>query len=401
MTNNELFINATRANYQFPFRGMINVIDLWDLSLTNLDSVFKTLNAEVKKSEEESLLNTKSKEDEEISNKIEIVKYIVSVKLDEKKKREDAKKNAEMRQRLLEIKADNKDRLIKYVEEHNGVTIDRNSIVDSQIKRLHAYKRQLLNVLRIIHLYKRMKADPSFRITPHTYIFAAKAAPSYSLAKNIIELINVMGEKINNDPEISKYMKVVFIENYGVSNAEIIIPASDVSEQISTAGKEASGTGNMKFMMNGAITMGTLDGANVEISRLIGMDNCVIFGKHADELDKIRYEGSYRPWDIYNSDPCVKEVVDSLIDGTWDNNHDRFRQIYDDLMYRGDEFFVLLDFVDYLRASKKIDELYSDRLGWAKMCLINIANSGWFSSDRTIAEYNNEVWHLPVIKPVK
>lgn len=303
--------------------------------------------------------------------------------------------------RLLEIKADNKDRLIKYVQEHNGVTIDRNSIVDSQIKRLHAYKRQLLNVLRIIHLYKRMKADPSFRITPHTYIFAAKAAPSYSLAKNIIELINVMGEKINNDPEISKYMKVVFIENYGVSNAEIIIPASDVSEQISTAGKEASGTGNMKFMMNGAITMGTLDGANVEISRLIGMDNCVIFGKHADELDKIRYEGSYRPWDIYNSDPRVKEVVDSLIDGTWDNNHDRFRQIYDDLMYRGDEFFVLLDFADYLRASKKIDELYSDRLGWAKKCLINIANSGWFSSDRTIAEYNDEVWHLPVIKPLK
>lgn len=300
---------------------------------------------------------------------------------------------------LLKIKADNKDRLIKYVKAHNGITLDRNSIIDSQIKRLHAYKRQLLNVLRIIHLYKRMKADATFRITPHTYIFASKAAPSYYLAKNIIELINVMSDKINNDPEISKYMKVVFIANYGVSTAEIIVPASDVSEQISTAGKEASGTGNMKFMMNGALTLGTLDGANVEISQLVGMDNCVIFGKHADELDKIRYEGSYKPWDVYNSDPRVKEVVDSLIDGTWDNNHGRFRTIYDDLMYRGDEFFVLLDFADYLKASKKIEDLYNDRLGWAKKCLVNIAMSGWFSSDRTIDEYNRDIWHLQSVKP--
>lgn len=300
---------------------------------------------------------------------------------------------------LLKIKADNKDRLIKYVKAHNGIALDRNSIIDSQIKRLHAYKRQLLNVLRIIHLYKRMKADATFRITPHTYIFASKAAPSYYLAKNIIELINVMSDKINNDPEISKYMKVVFIANYGVSTAEIIVPASDVSEQISTAGKEASGTGNMKFMMNGALTLGTLDGANVEISQLVGMDNCVIFGKHADELDKIRYEGSYKPWDVYNSDPRVKEVVDSLIDGTWDNNHGRFRTIYDDLMYRGDEFFVLLDFADYLKASKKIEDLYNDRLGWAKKCLVNIAMSGWFSSDRTIDEYNRDIWHLQGVKP--
>lgn len=311
----------------------------------------------------------------------------------------DYRNDKDVLEELLKIKADNKDRLIKYVKAHNGITLDRNSIIDSQIKRLHAYKRQLLNVLRIIHLYKRMKADATFRITPHTYIFASKAAPSYYLAKNIIELINVMSDKINNDPEISKYMKVVFIANYGVSTAEIIVPASDVSEQISTAGKEASGTGNMKFMMNGALTLGTLDGANVEISQLVGMDNCVIFGKHADELDKIRYEGSYKPWDVYNSDPRVKEVVDSLIDGTWDNNHGRFRTIYDDLMYRGDEFFVLLDFADYLKASKKIEDLYNDRLGWAKKCLVNIAMSGWFSSDRTIDEYNRDIWHLQSVKP--
>lgn len=300
--------------------------------------------------------------------------------------------------RLYQIKQDNKLRVVKYVKEHNGIELDPNSIFDTQIKRLHAYKRQSLNILRIIHLYSRMKADPTFRIYPRTFIFGAKAAPSYALAKNTIELINVVANKVNNDPETNKYLKVVFLENYSVSTAEIVIPASDVSEQISTAGKEASGTSNMKFMMNGAITLGTLDGANVEISQLAGLDNVVIFGKHDDELDKIRYQGSYNPRDIYNSDSRVRQAIDSLINGTWDPNPNRFRLIYEDLMLHGDQFFVLLDFADYLKASKKIEDMYKDRQGWERSCLINIANSGYFSSDRTIREYNNDIWHLTPIK---
>lgn len=300
--------------------------------------------------------------------------------------------------RLYQIKQVNKAVVVKYVKDHNGVEIDPNSIFDVQIKRLHAYKRQLLNVFRIIHLYKRMKSDPSFRIYPRTFIFGAKAAPSYTLAKSIIELINVVASKVNGDPETNKYLKVVFLENYGVSTAEMLIPASDVSEQISTAGKEASGTSNMKFMMNGAITLGTLDGANVEISQLVGQDNAVIFGKHADELDKIRYDGSYHPWDVYNADPRVKQVVDSLVDGSFDPNPNRFKIIFDDLMYRGDEFFVLLDFASYLKASKLIETKYLEREGWEKSCLVNIAESGYFSSDRTISEYNRDIWHLSPIK---
>ena len=314
------------------------------------------------------------------------------------KKLLDFKDDEKVLDELWNIKRENKKVLAAYVKEHNGIDLDVDSIVDTQIKRLHAYKRQILNVLRIIHLYKKMQADPSFRITPRTYVFGAKAAPSYALAKNTIELINCLARKVNSDPEISKYMKIVFLEDYSVSIAEFTIPASDVSEQISTAGKEASGTSNMKFMMNGAVTLGTLDGANVEISELVGADNCVIFGKHADELDRIRYQGSYNPWDVYNSDPRVKQAVDSLIDGSIDPNTNRFRMIYDDLMYRGDEFFVLLDFADYLKASKHIEALYTDHRNWSRMCLINIANSGYFSSDRTIRQYNEDIWHLEPIK---
>lgn len=308
------------------------------------------------------------------------------------------KDDPEVLDELWNIKQENKKVLAAYVKEHNGIDIDTNSIIDTQIKRLHAYKRQTLNVLRIIHLYKRMKADPSFRIYPRTYVFGAKAAPSYALAKNTIELINCLARKVNSDPEISKYMKVVFLENYSVSQAELTIPASDISEQISTAGKEASGTSNMKFMMNGAITLGTLDGANVEIAQMVGEDNCVIFGKHADELDRIRYQGSYNPWDIYNADPRAREAVNALIDGTIDPNPNRFRMVYDDLMYRNDEFFVLLDFADYLKASKRIESMYLDKRAWSRACLINIANSGYFSSDRTIRQYNDEIWHLDPIE---
>ena len=254
-----------------------------------------------------------------------------------------------------------------------------------------------MNVFRIMYFYKKMKADSNFRIAPHTYVFGAKAAPSYYLAKKIIELINAVANVVNNDPEISKYMKVVFIENYGVSSAEVIIPAADVSEQISTAGKEASGTSNMKFMINGALTLGTLDGANVEIDQLVGSDNDVIFGMKTEELDQIRREGSYSPWDIYHHDYWIKTVVDSLVDGSWSPNRDDFKVIFDEVMYRNDEYFILKDFNMYIEASLKMDEKYQDRNSWARSCLINTAKAGYFSSDRTIEQYVEDIWHLKKI----
>ena len=300
--------------------------------------------------------------------------------------------------KLNDIKKHNKLLLKDLIEKENGITIDTNSIVDSQIKRLHAYKRQLLNILRVIYLAQKIKNDPSFKMAPHTYIFGAKAAPSYTLAKKIIELINAVSKYVNNDKKISKYIKVVFIGNYNVSKAQVIIPASDISEQISLAGKEASGTSNMKFMMNGAITLGTLDGANVEISKLAGEGNSVIFGLKEDEVNKIKYENSYNPWDIYNSDEDIKRVMDSLIDGTFDPDYNRFRMVYDEIMYHHDEYFVLKDFYSYIEASAKIDSMYEDREDWARKCLINIANSGYFSSDRTIREYTDQIWHLQPLK---
>jgi starch phosphorylase len=283
------------------------------------------------------------------------------------------------------------------IKKENGMVVSPDSIFDVQIKRLHAYKRQLLNIFRIIHLYQKMKADSNFRIYPHAYIFGAKAAPSYTYAKKIIELILAVSKTIDSDPEISKYMKVVFIENYGVSKAEVIIPASDISEQISLAGKEASGTSNMKFMMNGAITLGTLDGANVEISNFVGPENAVIFGMKEDEVKKLKFSNEYNPWDVYNDDPNVKSVMDSLIDGTFSEDKAQFQMVYDEIMYKNDEFMVLKDFHSYLQASKKIEELYLDRSEWGRKCLTNIAYSGWFSSDRTISEYNHDIWHLKKI----
>ena len=302
-----------------------------------------------------------------------------------------------VQEKFLEIKKANKVKLAQYVKEHNGIDIDVDSIFDVQIKRLHAYKRQLMNLFRIIYFYNRMKEDPSFRIAPHTYIFGAKAAPSYYLAKKIIELINKVADKVNNDPEISKYMKIVFIENYGVSSAEVIIPAADVSEQISTAGKEASGTSNMKFMVNGALTLGTLDGANVEIDQLVGSDNDVIFGLHTPEIEALRRDGSYSPWDVYNQDADVKKIMDSLVDGTWSYNHDEFKVIFDEVMYRNDEYFILKDLPLYVEASLKMDEKYQDKNAWAKSCLINTAKFGYFSSDRTINDYVRDIWHLKKI----
>jgi starch phosphorylase len=295
------------------------------------------------------------------------------------------------------IKQANKKALVDLVKKENGIDIDPNSIFDAQIKRLHAYKRQLLNVFRIIYYYQELKSNPSFRLAPHTYIFGAKAAPSYVYAKKIIELILAVGQKVNSDPYVSKFMKVVFIENYGVSKAQVIIPATDISEQISTAGKEASGTSNMKFMMNGAVTLGTYDGANVEISRLVGKDNCIIFGLKAEEVDKLRFEGDYSPWTVFNSYAPARSVINSLIDGTFDSDKERFRMIYSEIMERNDEYFILKDFASYLEASAQADKLYADRMKWEQMCLVNVAESGYFSSDRTIREYNRDIWHLPKI----
>ena len=297
------------------------------------------------------------------------------------------------------IKYANKVALAKYIKENNGIEVDPDSIFDVQIKRLHAYKRQLLNIFHVIYLYQRMKEDPSFRIYPHTYIFGAKAAPSYTYAKKIIELILAVADVINNDEETNKYLKVVFIENYGVTLAELIIPAADVSEQISTAGKEASGTSNMKLMMNGAVTLGTMDGANIEIVQRGGEENNVIFGLRSEEVEEHYKKQDYNPWDIYNHDNRVKNVLDSLFNGPWSGfRHDKFTIIFDEIMNKRDEYFILADFDSYAKAQEKIQELYQNKPLWNKMCLMNIANSSFFTSDRTIKSYAEEIWHLEKVK---
>ncbi len=304
----------------------------------------------------------------------------------------------EVLKKINDIKHHNKIALADYIYKNNGIAVDTNSIFDTQVKRLHAYKRQLMNVLRIIYFYFKLKDDPTFKMYPRTFIFGAKAAPSYVLAKKIIELINAVSRVINNDPEVSKFIKVVFIENYGVSSAEIIIPGSDVSEQISTAGKEASGTSNMKFMINGALTLGTLDGANVEIADLVSDENAFIFGLKDFEIDQLRNSGEYSPWNIYNSDSDVKRIMDSLIDGTFSYNRDEFRMLFDELMYRNDEYFSLKDFRSYIDATMQTEMHYKNPLAWAKSCLINIAHAGYFSSDRTIQQYVDDIWKLKKIE---
>ncbi|MCD8204623.1 MAG: glycogen/starch/alpha-glucan phosphorylase [Coprobacillus sp.] len=301
---------------------------------------------------------------------------------------------------LHDIKQENKKKLADYILKHNGVEVDTDSIFVVQIKRLHAYKRQLLNIFYIIYLYQRMKEDPSFRPHPMTFIFGAKAAPSYEYAKKIIELILAVQDVVNADEETNKYLKVVFIENYGVTLAELIIPASDVSVQISTAGKEASGTSNMKLMMNGAVTLGTLDGANIEIVDACGKDNAVIFGLKADEVEALTESGEYDPWDVYNSDSRIKNVLDSLFDGPWTfYKQDRFRMIFDEIMNNHDQYFILKDFDAYVRAVDEIQARYEDERHWNQMCLENIANCGYFTSDRTIEEYVRDIWHLRRVTP--
>ena len=303
-----------------------------------------------------------------------------------------------LQNKFLNVKYQRKIDLANYIKEHNGIEVDVNSIFDIQVKRLHAYKRQLLNVMHIIYLYQRMKQDPSFRIYPHTYIFGAKAAPSYYFAKKVIKLINSVADVVNNDPDTNKYLKVVFIANYGVTIAEHIIPAADVSEQISLAGKEASGTSNMKFMMNGAITLGTLDGANVEIAERVGDKNAVIFGLKVDEINRIKDSHLYHAWDYYNNDMRIRKVVDSLTDGSWGQSREEFRLIFDELMGHNDEYLLLADFDSYVKAQERINDLYQNKELWAHMCLRNIAESGYFSSDRTIEEYVQDIWHLERVK---
>lgn len=303
-----------------------------------------------------------------------------------------------LQDRFLAVKKERKQILADYIKEHNGITVDVDSIFDIQVKRLHAYKRQLLNILHVIDLYLRMKENPDFRIEPRTFIFGAKAASGYYFAKKVIKLINSVGDVVNNDSETNKYLKVVFLENYGVTLAEKIMPAADVSEQISTAGKEASGTGNMKFMMNGAITLGTLDGANVEIRNAVGDDHCIIFGLKAEEVLAYYENGQYSAWDIYNSNIQVKTVLEQLINGFFPNSGESFRALYDFLLYNNDEFFVLKDFDAYSKARRYSGEKYRDREAWLTSSIVNIAHSGIFSSDRTIKEYAEEIWD---IKPVK
>ena len=302
----------------------------------------------------------------------------------------------EVQKRFLEVKQERKEILASYIRRATGIEVDVNSIFDSQAKRLHAYKRQLLNIMHVIYLYQRILDDPNFRIYPHTFIFAAKAAPSYVFAKKVIKLINCVARKVNNDPAVKGMIKVVFLPNYSVTMSESLMNGSDVSEQISTAGKEASGTGNMKFMMNGAITLGTLDGATVEIDRLVGRDNDVIFGLTVPELDHFRQ--FYRAIDYVNGDGRIRRVMNTLIDGTWNGNSDDFRPIYDELMMKNDEYLVFADFDSYVKAHEEIAARYQDRSAWAKSCLINIAKSAYFSSDRTIRQYGSEIWN---IKPIE
>ena len=301
---------------------------------------------------------------------------------------------------FMTIKFKNKERLAAYIKEHNGVEVDPRSIFDVQVKRLHEYKRQLLNILHVMYLYNQIKDHPEMSFYPKTYVFGAKASAGYIRAKEIIKLINSVADVINNDRSINGKLKVVFIEDYRVSNAELIFAAADISEQISTASKEASGTGNMKFMMNGAPTLGTMDGANVEIVDEVGIDNAFIFGLSADEVINYEQNGGYNPYDIYNNDPDIRRVVDQLVDGTYANGDtELYRDLYNSLLNnqggaRADMYFILKDFRSYADAQARAMEAYKDTDKWAKMALKNTACCGKFSADRTIQEYVDDIWHL-------
>lgn len=304
----------------------------------------------------------------------------------------------EVLHRLGEIKYKRKVEVAEFVKKSYGIEIDPNSIYDIQVKRLHAYKRQLLNIFHIMNLYNELKADPKKDIVPRTFFFGAKAAPAYYLAKQIIKLINCVADKINNDPEINGKIKVVFLQNYGVTLAEKVIPSGDISEQISTASKEASGTGNMKFMMNGAITMATLDGANVEIDQAVGRDNIVVFGLTSEQVMNYYANGGYNAYETFSSDPRLQLIINQLQNGFFGVGPQEFNLILKNLFDTNDEFFVFKDFDSYVKAQEKVNDLYKDKESWLRMSLINIANSGIFSSDNTIKRYADEIWN---IKPLK
>jgi len=324
--------------------------------------------------------------------------------LDHLKKLKSFMDDSRCQQEFMHIKYQNKVRLVKYIKEHNNIDVDPNSIFDVQVKRLHEYKRQLLNILHVMYLYNKVKQNPDMDMVPRTFIFGGKAAAGYRIAKLTIKLINNVGNVINNDKSINNKIKVVFIEDYRVSNAEIIFAAADVSEQISTASKEASGTGNMKFMLNGAITLGTMDGANVEIVEEVGQENAVIFGLSAEEVIRYENQGGYDPMEIFNNDEEIRTIITQLVNGFYSaENPELFRDIYNSLLNnkcssKADTYFILKDFRAYAEAHAKIIEMYKDSPRWAKSVMLNTASSGKFSSDRTIEEYVSDIWNLEKVK---
>ena len=344
----------------------------------------------------------------------ELAEYITTlignkwiIDLDELKKLENYIDDDEVLNKILDIKRQKKEHLAKYIKENNDIEVNMDSIFDVQIKRLHEYKRQLLDIFYIMDLYNKIKENPLLEIVPRTFIFGAKAAPGYRRAKGIIKLINTVAEKINNDPELNDKIKVVFLEDYKVSLAEKIIPAAEVSEQISTAGKEASGTGNMKLMINGAITIGTLDGATIEIIEEAGAENNFIFGLKADEVERLNSYGKSNPFEEYHVVEGLKKVIDQLIDGTYYDNHKGlFKEIHASLLNgvegsKPDQYYILKDFASYRDAQNKLQNTYKDKRKWAQMMLMNIANSGKFSSDRTIREYAKDIWGINPIEVKK
>lgn len=306
--------------------------------------------------------------------------------------------DSSFRNQIAQIKRQNKIQLASFIEKQHGISLDTESIFHVQVKRIHAYKRQILNVFHIMDLYNRLLENPNMEMTPRTFIFAGKAAPGYYIAKQTIKLINKLAFLINNDRRIKDKIKVVFLENYGVALGEMIFPATDISEQLSTASKEASGTGNMKSMMNGAVTIGTLDGANIEMRDVVGEENIIIFGLKPDEVLELYRNGGYRAWDLYHQDKRISTILEQLVNGFFPNETEEFRPIYDNLLYHNDEFFVLKDFASYLNAQNQIDSKFCNQDLWQKMSIYNIAHSGVFSSDRTISEYASDIWK---IKPIE
>ena len=310
------------------------------------------------------------------------------------KKLEEYAQDSAFLEELMAVKRQNKERLAKYIADRMEIEVDPDSVFDVQVKRIHAYKRQLLNGFKILDLYNRLMETPDLPINNYTFIFAGKAAQGYAFAKEVIKFINSLADMVNSDPVVSQRIKVVFIENFCVSNAQLIYPAADISEQISTAGKEASGTGNMKFMMNGAVTLGTMDGANVEISQLAGLDNICIFGYSSEETDSYYKHGGYFSQYVISEDPRLQRMTNQLIDGTFSRSDYNFWSIHDAMIRSNDEYFVLGDFDSYVKEWENMDKIYNDKERWARMSLANIANSAFFSSDRTIAEYAKDIWNI-------